>query len=223
MNRRTASLIGLALCVGMPLAAPAQEARRPRTAAERAWDRGDVVGAHAAYRAELAARQRDDTAWYNAGTAALAANDFESARANLGHAAASVDPGIRFRALYTLGLVALRESAADSSNRDAHLGDAERAYREALLLHPRQLAAKWNLELAVRRRGGGGASRNVPPAGGGGGGGPPSGVGGGGGGGGAGGGGQGGGGGGVCPGPAPQKPRSIGPGGGPPPPRRAGR
>src|SRR5256885_2677042 len=185
------------LGVGMPFAAPAQEARRPRTAAERAWDRGDVARAHAAYLAELAARQRDDTAWYNAGTAALAASDFESARANLGHAAASLDPGIRFRALYNLGLVALRESAADSSNRDAHLADAERAYREALLLHPRQLAAKWNLELAVRRHGGGGASRNVPPAGGGGGGAPPSEVEAGGGGGSAGEGQQGGGGGGL--------------------------
>src|SRR3989454_10707459 len=178
------TLFRSALLVGVPLAAPAQQARRPRTVAERAWDRGDVARAQAAYLAELAARQRDDTAWYNAGTAALAASDFESARANLGHAAASVDPGIRFRALYNLGLVALRESVADSSNRDAHLADAERAYREALLLHPRQPAAKWNLELAVRRRGGGGASRNVPPAGGGGGGGaPPSAAGGGGGGG----------------------------------------
>src|SRR5881628_238730 len=198
------------LFVGAPLAAPAQEARRPRTAAERAWDRGDVVGAHAAYLAELAARQRDDTAWYNAGTAALAANDFESARANLGHAAASLDPGIRFRALYNLGLVALRESAADSSNRDAQLADAERAYREALLLHPRQLAAKWNLELAVRRRGGGGASRNVPPAGGVGGGAPPSEAEAGGGGGSAGEGQQGGGGGGLTQAQADQILRSIG-------------
>src|SRR3989441_71742 len=211
MNRRTASLIGLALFVGVPLAAAAQEARRPRTAAERAWDRGDVTRALAAYLAELAGRQRDDTAWYNAGTAALAASDFESARANLGHAAASVDPGIRFRALYNLGLVALRESRADSSNRDAHLADAERAYREALLLHPRQLAAKWNLELAVRRRGGGGASRNVPPAGGGGGG-PPSGeVPAGGGGGAARGGAQGGGGGGFAPGQADRDPGSCRP------------
>ncbi len=211
VNRRTASLIGLALFVGVPLAAAAQEARRPRTAAERAWDRGDVTRALAAYLAELAGRQRDDTAWYNAGTAALAASDFESARANLGHAAASVDPGIRFRALYNLGLVALRESVADSSNRDAHLADAERAYREALLLHPRQPAAKWNLELAVRRRGGGGASRNVPPAGGGGGGGaPPSEAEAGGGGGAAGEGQQGGGGGGLTRAQADQILRSIG-------------
>src|SRR3989442_12638719 len=97
--------MGLAVCVEMPLAAPAapaQEARRPRTAAERAWDRGDVARAHAAYLAELAARQRDDTAWYNAGTAALAASDFESARANLGPAAASPGPGVRFRPPYNL-------------------------------------------------------------------------------------------------------------------------
>src|SRR5207245_6218878 len=67
VNRRTASLIGLALCVGMPLAAPAPATRRPRTAAERAWDRGDVARAHTAYLAALAARQRDDTARDNAG------------------------------------------------------------------------------------------------------------------------------------------------------------
>src|SRR5436189_1397294 len=58
MNRRTASLIGLALCVGMPLAAAAPEARRPRTAAGRAWDRGDVTRALAASLAEPARRQR---------------------------------------------------------------------------------------------------------------------------------------------------------------------
>jgi Ca-activated chloride channel homolog len=175
MTRRTASLIGLALLVGLPIPVPgrAQQPRRPRTAAERAWDRGDVARAHAAYQAELAARQRDDTAWYNAGTAALAAGDFENARAHLGHAAASLDPGIRFRALYNLGLLSLRESAADSANRDAHLADAERAYREALLLEPDHLPAKWNLELAARRRSGGGSAKNVPPAGGAGGGGVP--------------------------------------------------
>ena len=65
--------------------------------------------------------------------------------------------------------MALRVADADSTNRDAHLAEAERAYREALLLNPRNLPAKWNLELAVRHRGGG-SSRSVPPAGGGGGG-----------------------------------------------------
>src|SRR5204863_676309 len=115
---------------------------------------------------------QDDTAWYNAGTAALAGGDLETAQQALARAAASLEPDIRFRALYNLGLLALRVAGADTVNRDAHLAEAERAYREALLLNPHHLPAKWNLELAVRRRGGG-SSRNNPPSGGGGGGAPP--------------------------------------------------
>ncbi|HYT72007.1 MAG TPA: vWA domain-containing protein [Gemmatimonadales bacterium] len=176
-SRRTAALIGLALTGGAPALARAQDSAHPRSAAEKAWDNGDVERARVAYLAELAGRRRDDTAWYNAGTAALAARDVETAQSALSHAAASLDPELRFRALYNLGLLALRLAAADSASRDAHLGDAERAYREALLIRPRHLAAKWNLELAVRRRGGGGAKTNMPPAGGGGGGAPPGGSG----------------------------------------------
>ena len=96
----------------------------------------------------------------------------ETAQQALARAAASLEPDIRFRALYNLGLLALRVAGADTVNRDAHLAEAERAYREALLLNPHHLPAKWNLELAVRRRGGG-SSRNTPPSGGGGGGAPP--------------------------------------------------
>src|SRR5258706_380432 len=68
----------------------------------------------------------------------------------LARAAASLDPDVRFRALYTLGLLALGQARADTANRDAHLADAERAYREALLLRPRHVPAKWNLELVAR-------------------------------------------------------------------------
>ena len=48
------------------------------------------------------------------------------------------------------------------------MGDAEKAYREALLLKPHHPAAKWNLELATRRRGGSGGANNPSPQGGGG-------------------------------------------------------
>ena len=168
-SRRTAALIALAVWCGAAPLARAQDSTRPRSTAEKAWDRGDVAHAQAAYVAELTRRRQDDTAWYNAGTAALAGGDLETAQAALAHAAASLEPDIRFRALYNLGLLALRVADADSTNRDAHLAEAERAYREALLLNPRNLPAKWNLELAVRHRGGG-SSRSVPPAGGGGGG-----------------------------------------------------
>ncbi len=176
LSRRTASLIGLVLLLGGGVEGGVRAQRstapppsHPRREAEKAWAAGDMARAQAAYLAELARRQ-GDTAWFNAGTAALAAGDLESARAALAHAAASLDPDVRFRALYNLGLLELRAAAADSAHRDPHLADAERAYREALLLKPHHLPAKWNLELAIRRRGGGGggASSNTPPRGGGG-------------------------------------------------------
>jgi len=154
-TRRTAALVALLLFAGVR--ADAQQApgsppppARPRSAAEKAWDEGNVGQAALAYLAELAVRQDDDTAWYNAGTAALAAGDADAARASLARAAASLDPDVRFRALYNLGLLGLGRARADTANREAHLADAERAYREALLLKPRHLPAKWNLELVTR-------------------------------------------------------------------------
>jgi Ca-activated chloride channel family protein len=175
-TRRTAALLGVGL-LAVVASAHAQDSTRPRTAAERAWDRGQLERARTAYAAELAANQQNDIAWYNAGTAALVVGDRETANRALTRAAASLDPDLRFRALYNLGLLALREADVDTVHRAVHLGDAERAYREALLLRPHHAAAKWNLELAVRRRSGG--SSRSPSAGGGGGGAPPSGSGGG--------------------------------------------
>src|SRR3989442_5206268 len=174
---------------------------RPPPRGKKAWPRQDLRRARAAYLTELAAHRKEDAAWYNAGTAALADSDGETAQSSLGHAAASLDPDLRFRALYNLGLLALHQADEDSAGRDTHLADAERAYREALLLRPHDRAAKWNLELAVRQRGG--SSQNKAPPSGGGGSGP------------SGGGarGRGGGQGGPNPGQARQLLRSIGHGG----------
>jgi len=173
LSRRTAALVGMLVVI-----TSTAQAQRPRTEAEKAWDRGDSRGAAAAYLAELKAHQDDDTAWYNTGTAALAAGDPALARSSLARAAASLDPELRFRALYNLGLLALLQARSDSASRDAHLADAERAYREALLLQPHHIRAKWNLELVSRLRGAGGqADKPNPP--------PPPSPGGGGGGGGA--------------------------------------
>jgi len=169
-SRRTAALVGLTFaCLTAP-GAGAQQPQLPRSPAEKAWDRHDLRRARAAYLAELAARRKEDAAWYNAGTAALADSDAETAQASLAHAAASLDPDLRFRALYNLGLLALRQAEDDSAARDGRLADAERAYREALLLRPHDRAAKWNLELAVRQRGG--SSKNKAPSSGGAGSGP---------------------------------------------------
>ena len=168
-TRRTAALVGLACWCFVPETAWAQQvpagqasSRYPRSPAEKAWDRHDLRRAHAAYLAELATHHQEDAAWYNAGTAALADSDAETAQANLAHAAASLDPDLRFRALFNLGLLGLRRAEDDTANRDAHLADAERAYREALLLQPNHFAAKWNLELAVRQRGGKSSQSKTP-------------------------------------------------------------
>jgi Ca-activated chloride channel homolog len=174
-TRRTAALIGLLFCVAAPSALHAQ---RPRSNAEKAWDKGDVRAAATAYLAELKAHEEDDTAWYNTGTAALAAGDPALARSTLARASASLEPELRFRALYNLGLLSLLEARVDTTNRETHLADAERAYREALLLQPHDTNAKWNLELVNRLRRGSGGQPNKPnpppppsPGGGGGGGG----------------------------------------------------
>jgi Ca-activated chloride channel family protein len=187
LSRRTAALVALLGVVSLATAsaAQAQLSAQRRSAAERAWDRGDSTAARNEYLAELGlrclvcplglgdltvegvpTRRDDDTAWFNAGTAALAAGDLATARGALAHASASLDPEVRFRALYNEGLLALRVAQIDSANRDVHLGEAERAYREALLLQPGHLASKWNLELAQRRRAQGGGSSQRPPSGG---------------------------------------------------------
>lgn len=166
-SRRTAALVGVLLALGLAgvREASAQQPvpSRRRTIAELYWDLGDSTRASDAYLGEVNARN-GDTAWFNAGTAAMAARDFSTARSALARAATSLDPDIRFRALYNEGLLALRAAEMDTIHRDAHLGEAERAYREALLLRPLDGAAKWNLELAQRRRrqGGGGQSRSQP-------------------------------------------------------------
>jgi Ca-activated chloride channel homolog len=160
-TRRTAALVGLLVFV-----APALQAQqRLRSPAEKAWDKGDARAAAQNYLADLKAHEDDDTAWYNTGTAALAAGDPTLARSTLARAAASLDPELRFRALYNLGLLGLLEARSDTANREAHLADAERAYREALLIKPHHIRAKWNLELARRLRGGGGQQNkpNSPP------------------------------------------------------------
>jgi len=158
-TRRTAALIGILLCLTAPAAAQSQ---RPRSPAEKAWDKGDVRAAATAYLTELKTHEDDDTAWYNTGTAALAAGDPALARSTLAHASTSLDPELRFRALYNMGLLALLQAKADTASREAHLADAARAYREALLLKPHDRHAKWNLELVNRQRRGSGGQANNP-------------------------------------------------------------
>lgn len=167
MVRRGAALAGFLLMLALPSALSAQ---RP-AAADRSLSSGDARNAARIW-LERAGQGGGDTAWYDAGTAALAAGESDVARQALATAARALDPELRYRALYNLGTLALQQAARDTTRRETLLKEAEGHLREALLLQPASQRAKWNLELAVRRQpppppdpsGGGGAPPPPPPS-----------------------------------------------------------
>lgn len=159
-TRRTAALAAWCL-VALPSAATAQTPRHP---AEVHWQEGRLADAAVAWQAVAEARDVD-TAWFNLGTALLATGDEAGARAALERAAGSLDPEVRYRALFNLGLLDLRLAGADAANRSERLAAARTRYREALLLRPGDAAARWNYELTLEPA--------PPPSSGGGGGDPP--------------------------------------------------
>jgi Ca-activated chloride channel family protein len=144
--QRAGALVGLLLM----LAATDARAQRP-TPGERSLARGDTAAAANAFLVE-AVRTTSDTALYDAGTAALAGGDLAAARTTLTQAAKSVDPELRYRALYNLGVATLLSARADTAKRAELLEEAIGQLREALLLAPSSARAKWNLELAERLR-----------------------------------------------------------------------
>jgi len=161
-TRRTAALAALVLAAG---AAPAA-AQGPANPADDAWRAGRFAEAATFYLTQARRGEGGDTAWLNAGTALLAVAPDAQVKDVLSRAARSLDPEVRFRALYNLGLLALRLAEQDAAGRAQHLAEARARYREALLLKPRHAGAKWNLELALEPEppgGGGGAQGPSPP------------------------------------------------------------
>lgn len=160
--RRGPALAVLALMAGTGDAM----AQRPSTG-DRLLRSGDTTAAIEAYAREAARRPDKDTALFNAGTAALANRRFAAARQFLAVAAKSLDPDLRFRALYNLGLTDMLEARADTAKRTELEQSAAEQFREALLLAPRSREAKWNLELVQRPKpppsGGGGATPPPTP------------------------------------------------------------
>jgi Ca-activated chloride channel family protein len=158
------ALVALA---GIVLGAVPAMAQRP-TEGDRALAAGDPAGAAAAFLSEAGRGTARDTSFYNAGTAALEAGRLDVARGALAEAAKSLDPALRYRALYNLGLVGLLAAESDTTRQEEFLEDAVDRLRQALLLEPSSARAKWNLELANRRRppppsGGGGGGAGTPP------------------------------------------------------------
>lgn len=145
-SRRGASLAGLLLAVTVAVPGLAQEVPR----GDQLLRAGRAREAAEAYRRDAAARRGGDTAWYNAGAALLRAEEFDAARDVLQRATRSLDPAIRFRALYNLGLATLQQSRRDSAGRAAREAEAIAYFKQALLLEPGSAEAKWNLELLLR-------------------------------------------------------------------------
>jgi Ca-activated chloride channel family protein len=166
VTRRTAALVGLALMCGVTGA----EAQRPAPGTQ-AYEAGRMRDAAVQLTRRLTATS-NDTAYYNAGTALLGAGEFENARKSFDRAAKSLDPDLRYRALYNAGVAALKQAAVDSSRRDTLKSTAATYLRDALSLAPSSERAKWNLELAQRRNpppppsGGGNQHQPPPPQGG---------------------------------------------------------
>lgn len=161
LPRRSGALVALALAVGAPA-----RAQRPAPG-QRLLTRGDTLAAAVAFAREAATTRGRDTALFNAGTTAMAAGQHQPARELLEQAARSLDPDLRFRSIYNLGVSFLLESRRDTAQRQALEAEAARHFREALLLAPRSAEAKWNLELVSRRTppppSGGGPSSTPPP------------------------------------------------------------
>lgn len=135
--------------VALALWAPQLRAQSPRNEADEAWRAGDAGRAMALYSEQANSGIGGDTIWFNLGTAALAAGDSQTAAVALGRVSRSLDPDLRFRALFNLGVLDLLRAAGDSTRRRAHLESAVERYREALLLNPGHMGAKWNYELAL--------------------------------------------------------------------------
>ena len=103
------ALVSVAVLLLGPSSAQAQ---RP-TPGARAMAAGDPARAAAEFLKEAGSGSSRDTAFYNAGTAALAARRFDVARGALEQAAKSLDPDLRYRALYNLGVAGLLAAQAD--------------------------------------------------------------------------------------------------------------
>lgn len=90
---------------------------------------------------------------YNLGTALLRLGRHREAQQHLQLATREAEPELKQRAHYNLGNRYLEEARKGETQEAPQLLDAAiEAYKHALRLNPRDMDAKWNLELALRDR-----------------------------------------------------------------------
>ena len=116
--------------------------------------------AAAVYRREVRRGDNSEQTLYNLGTVLLLADSLAGANRVLEGVSGSSNEELRYRALFNQGLAQLNAGLrAQGAERSEALTSAVEAYRNALLMRPDDMDAKWNYELALRENesGGGGS------------------------------------------------------------------
>jgi tetratricopeptide (TPR) repeat protein len=138
-------LLAVFLIVAFGCSPAVREVRR----GQRLYDAGRYRESNEAFQRALAA-SGDPALQYAVGTTLYRLHRYEEAARSF-REATSV-PRLKQRSWYNLGNAYVR-AAEEANDKQVPLGQAIAAYEEALRLDPADSAAKWNLELALRRRG----------------------------------------------------------------------
>ncbi len=139
--------IALLTCAATQVACSAamREARR----GNRHYEAGRYSEAYQAFNRAFET-SGDPALQYDLGVALYRLKQYEDAARSFRESASI--PRLRQRSYYNLGNAYVRASE-EAPEKDEPLRQAITAYEEALRLNPADSAAKWNLELALRRRG----------------------------------------------------------------------
>jgi tetratricopeptide (TPR) repeat protein len=116
---------------------------------QQLYDAGRYRESNEAFRQALTA-SGDPALQYAVGTTLYRLHRYEEAARSFREATSI--PRLKQRSWYNLGNAYVR-AAEEASDKEVPLAQAIAAYEEALRLNPADPAAKWNLELALRRRG----------------------------------------------------------------------
>ncbi len=137
-----------------------------------AYHHGQFTQSASMFRDAITAGDKSPQTLYDFGTALVAADSDPSAVEVLGRLAEDKNDELRFRSLFNLGLAHLKPALAAPAGQDnGELDSALTVYKNAILLRPNDVDAKWNYELALRKKqgggggGGGGGSSNKSPQG----------------------------------------------------------
>ncbi|HUP90510.1 MAG TPA: VWA domain-containing protein [Longimicrobiales bacterium] len=131
----------------------------------RYYRSGHYAEAVQAYEKAIAKGDNSAETRYNLGTAYLRLGKYEDAEKHLRLAMREMKPEVKPRAFYNLGnryLESARKGGADQAANTQLLDAAVEAYKQSLRLQPKDMDAKWNLELALREK----EKQNKSPSGG---------------------------------------------------------